>query len=253
MTTSSIMKKFSMAAAGAALIASSTAGTVQAAIINGSFETNDFTGWSTIGETNVVTSTIGSNPTEGDFQSLLVTASVNSMVDQIFIEMFLGIPIGSLDTLGNGDATEGSAIKQTFTAQAGQVLTFDWNFLTDELDFDNNPLTFNDFAFISLMGPTVSELQKLADTSFSLRPFATQFRYETGFQTFSIVLPTTGTYTLGIGVSDVGNRAFESGLLIDNVKVASVPESNSVFGLFALGAFAASSQLSAAARRRQKS
>jgi hypothetical protein len=34
--------------------------------------------------------------------------------------------------LGNGDATSGSAIRQAFLAEAGDILTFDWNFLTDE-------------------------------------------------------------------------------------------------------------------------
>jgi hypothetical protein len=45
------------------------------------------------------------------------------------------------------EAIEGSAIKQTFTANAGQTLSFSWNFLTNEsVGNDANP-NFNDFAF----------------------------------------------------------------------------------------------------------
>jgi hypothetical protein len=45
-------------------------------IVNGSFGTGDFTGWSTIGNTSVVTSDFGISSTNGPFQALLTTASV---------------------------------------------------------------------------------------------------------------------------------------------------------------------------------
>jgi hypothetical protein len=45
-------------------------------IVNGSFGTGDFTGWSTIGNTSVVNSDFGINSTNGPFQALLTTASV---------------------------------------------------------------------------------------------------------------------------------------------------------------------------------
>ncbi|WP_424102805.1 hypothetical protein [Moorena producens] len=43
------------------------------AIVNGSFETGDFTEWSTIGDTSIETAAFGSGPTDGDFQALLST------------------------------------------------------------------------------------------------------------------------------------------------------------------------------------
>ncbi len=67
----------------------------------------------------------------------------------------------------------------------------------------------------------------------------TPFSDETGFEKFSYVIPTTGTYSLGIGVTDVDNRIFESGLLVD--KVAVTPEPASVLGLLALGSLGAGS------------
>jgi hypothetical protein len=45
-------------------------------IVNGSFGTGDFTGWSTIGNTSIVTSDVGISSTNGPFQALISTASV---------------------------------------------------------------------------------------------------------------------------------------------------------------------------------
>jgi hypothetical protein len=45
-------------------------------IVNGSFGTGDFTGWSTIGNTSVVTSDFGISSTNGPYQAFLSTASV---------------------------------------------------------------------------------------------------------------------------------------------------------------------------------
>ena len=45
-------------------------------IVNGSFGTGDFTGWSTIGNTSVVTSDFGIPSTNGPYQAFLSTASV---------------------------------------------------------------------------------------------------------------------------------------------------------------------------------
>jgi hypothetical protein len=45
-------------------------------IVNGSFGTGDFTGWSTIGNTSVVTSAFGIGSTNGPFQAFISTASV---------------------------------------------------------------------------------------------------------------------------------------------------------------------------------
>ncbi len=233
MSTSTLVKLSAFAASFASLVGFSTLFGVEASyasIVNGGFETGNFDGWETIGDTSIETSTFGSGPKEGDFQALLQTSSINDFQ----LEYFLGLPSGSLDALGNGNATEGSAIKQTFTAKAGQVVKFHWNFLTDELDFDSNPSTFNDFAFVSL-----TSLSELGDTSLSFMNSLTPFSDETGFEKFSYVIPATGTYTLGIGVTDVGNRIFESGLLVD--KVAVTPEPASVLGLFAVSVLGAGS------------
>ncbi|KYC40909.1 hypothetical protein WA1_25170 [Scytonema hofmannii PCC 7110] len=190
---------------------------VNPTIINGSFESSDFTAWTTIGATSIQKSAFGSGLIEGTSQALLSTAGAT--FSDAIIETFLGLEAGSLDNLGNGGVIQGSAIRQTFTANAGDILTFNWNFLTNE---KAQVFPFNDFSFVS-----ISSLSELADTTFSssVTSLTTQFFDETGFQTFSFTIPTTGTYTLGLGVADVGDNTIDSGLLVDNVTLTSVPGS----------------------------
>ena len=220
----------------------------QAAIINGGFETGNFTGWSTIGNTNVEPSArVGS--TTGNFiaiASTFGTASNGLTVTDSNLEAFLGVPNGSLDSLGNGNVSSGSAIKQTIEAEVGDVLTFNWNFLTFETA--NRPdYPFNDFAFVSIKG-----LKELAD-AFSPLVASTipSFTLESGFKQFSYTFEQAGTYELGFGVVDVENVPenveYPSALLVDEVKLsesaASVPEPASIVGLLTLGAMGVGSML----------
>lgn len=227
-----------------------------AAILNGGFE-SDFTGWIKIGESFTETSEFGVEPTEGTYNALLLTGAAEDgelgSVSDSTIESFLGLASGSLDTLIGADAIEGSAIGQTFTAKAGDYLSFDWNFLTNEATPETEG--FNDFAFVSVNG-TVS---KLADTFSSVfSSSANEFDTETGFTTSSYIVTADGTYSLGLGVLDTGDNTMGSGLLIDNVKlenngvsqpIVSVPEPSLVLGL--LG-FAASGFCSALCKQQKR-
>ncbi len=198
----------------------------QAAIINGSFE-DGFTGWETIGNNKIRTENFGSGPTDGNKQSLSLTSG--DAVGQRKLESFLGLESRSLDWLGNGNATEGSAIKQTFTASAGDVISFDYNFLTNE---DTPSSYYNDFAFVTLTG-----VGELADTNSSTVTSLTSFDEETGFATFTQTIEVSGTYTLGIGVVDSGDKKVKSGILVDNVK--QVPEPLTIFSSFIVLGFGA--------------
>ena len=208
----------------------------QAAVINGSFEQGLF-GWQSTKSVGSINSSIGVNPTDGYFQTSLVT---NSSASAASIEKFLGLTRGSLSTLGNGVANGGAAIKQTFTASAGDVVSFDWNFLTDE---GTPNARNNDFAFFSLTG-----LTELADTKVSFVDSLSPFREETGYQTTSYNITTAGTYTLGFGVINSGDRKVQSGLLVDNVSSEPVPEPASMLGILAFGALGGKKLL----KRKQK-
>jgi hypothetical protein len=202
-----------------------------AAIVNGSFEAA-FVGWDALGNTSDVTGAFGTGPTDGAFQAHMTTGT--GAVSSAALESFLSLPAGSLNGF---DGFEGSAIRQSFTASAGDVLSFDWNFLTNE----NTPNQFNDFAFWSLVNQTNAQL--LADTNHSFITSNSSFNEETGFSTLSVTIAASGTYTLGFGAMDGLDAEVDSGLLIDNVRLSSsaVPEPSTliVFSLGCLGTVAA--------------
>lgn len=211
----------------------------EAALINGGFETGDFTGWSTIGEVSIETAAFGSGPTEGTYEAFLSTGGLASPVSVGDLETFLGLASGTLDGISPSglEVVEGSAIKQTFSANAGDLLSFDWNFLTDELDAGDD---IDDFSFVTI-NPT-DVLASIFDASLSS---STPFVDETGFGLgpFTFVIPATGMYTLGIGVVDVDDEMVNSGLLVDDVRLTNaespvIPEPTSLllFGLGGLGA-----------------
>ena len=188
-------------------------------IENGGFEFGTFRNFRTIGNTSIETADFGSGPSEGTFQALLtngVSDSGGSVVTSD-IEEFLDLAPGLLDGLGNGDVTEGSAIKQTFTADAGDILTFDFNFLTNE---DATSL-FNDFAFFTV-NPFTLELADTTDPTSLDDPLGSaNFSAATSFETVSVAISAPGTYTLGFGVVDAGDSIVESGLLLDNIQLTS--------------------------------
>lgn len=147
-------------------------------------------------------------------------------VSQASVESFLGLSFGKLDTLGQGNAQEGSAIKDSVVVTAGSTLSFNWFWTSQE--FSAEP-TFNDFSFvtINLGGTTVVANTFIADGT-------------TG--TFTFVAPSAGTLTFGIGVMDVGDSSIDSFFNISNLKVTkAVPEPASLLlvGLGMVGAVAA--------------
>jgi hypothetical protein len=209
-----------------------------APILNGGFETGLFPPWSTIGDTSAIVTLGTIAPVEGAFQAL-ITNGLGS-VSQGSLETFFGLTAGALDALGSGDATQGSGIQQSFTANAGETVTFFFNFLTNEATPE--PI-FNDSSFVVRDG--VATLLRNTTGAFFPAPGAFFFE-QTLYAQFSYVVPTTGTHTLGFGVVDVGDSIIDSGLLVDSV-VAPIPEPGTL-ALLGLGCLAAARQL----RRRKR-
>jgi hypothetical protein len=218
----------------------------KANLINSGFEGGDFTGWTILGENSIETAKFGSGPSQGNYQALLSTGG-GSFANSI-LEQFLGVNAGSLDSLLPPpspilppplQSSKGSAIQQTFTAKAGDIVSFDWNFLTNELP-PNLGLLLPDFSFVSISSPVKSILSELADaTTFSLLGLSqsTGFLQETGFQSFSFQIPTDGIYKLGVGVTNKFDNFTDSAVLVDNFQITSVPEPTSVLGILGFGAF----------------
>ena len=219
--------------------------------INGGFETGNFTGWSTAGDTLVIDASLGIPPPGGNFQALITNApalpssgfhpesysgvpSVSAFTG-VFdfaspLEVFLGLPAHSLPDLGQtlpivATPVEGSAIRQSFTASAGgDILSFRWNYLTRDCC-----VSPSDFAFAVLDG----NLFLLASAASPFLPSnAPFFLSESGYQFFATTL-TPGAHYIGIGVVDTWDETVNSAVLVDNFSVTKIPEPASwlLFGL----------------------
>jgi hypothetical protein len=197
------------------LVSIAIAAPSQAAIINGSFDSGNLTGWETNGSASV----------QNGEAFLTSTGASDSS-----IEGFLGLTTGALDALNGGtNATVGSAIKQAIQVNAGDTLSFDWLFKA------NDYAPFNDFSFFSVSSlvSKLSDVLEVAD-------------YGQKSAQSSYTFQTAGTYTIGFGVFNAIDSGLNSNLSVDNVKIsstASVPEPSSMIGILAIGAFSASSAL----------
>ena len=116
------------------------------------------------------------------------------------VESFIGLPGGTLDGISTGNATEGSALKDTFSISTGDIFSFDWLWFSGE----SSGSSWNDFAFasLSLNGNVV-----LADTN---TPDFTN-------GTFSWAATSSGLLTYGVGVMDVKDYNFDSTLIVSNI------------------------------------
>lgn len=145
-----------------------------------------------------------------------------------------------------GGAVEGTAVKTSFTANPGDVLTISYDFLTIEpgaaypLILPPNALSQltdieDDFAFVAVTHDAQTHLTRLADllTPGMLTdiagPSGGEFAYHTGPQTLHIPLSWgPGAYSVALGVMDGASAVseqrghwVESALLVNSVNVAS--------------------------------
>lgn len=134
------------------------------------------------------------------------------------LESFLGLSNGTLLDVGNGPIGGGSAIQTTFTATAGQVLSFQYQFFTNE-DPTDLANVVNDFAFVTLNSGEPTSIADVVGTTLSAStpPFA----LASSILTFTTTLADPGTYTLGLGVVNVTDDTYPSGLLVQNLRLDS--------------------------------
>jgi len=226
-------KKLGMALGAIVALGLAASPSVKAAPIqNGSFENApDFVNFTTIGNTSIqlggdftATAPDGSqeaylsnstNPVPG------ATGAVTGAAGLASLDAFVNLSAGTLEGQG---VKSGSALKQTFTAAAGDTLTFSFKFAT-------NDLTNADFAFVTLQGPGSGTTQTnffnagsspsagLVNTATSVDALfgINTFSKETGFLTEQVTVGAAGTYTLAIGVTNASDTVFESGLVVDNI------------------------------------
>jgi hypothetical protein len=234
MKTNIAIGRFSAVFLGVLLI--SLGGIARATVVEG-FESGSFSGSeATSGDVGIRGSYFTIAPTEGTKQMLLTTInntsdspqtnqSGSNAVPVTTVASFLGISTASIHD-GIAQGNEGSAFTINLgTLNAGDTITFNYDFLTNE---DPSGTHHNDFAFWELNSGTI---HIFADTASSLNPTNasnTVFGLETGYQTVTITITTTAIYTLGLGVMDATTTDNSSGLLIDNIQVTPVPEPTTV-------------------------
>lgn len=212
-----------------------------AQIANGTFSSG-LTGWSASGDASTRDGAgFVTNASLAEDDDDLGAGFHNFSSTEVFsasnLETSLGLPADALSPdAGNGIlATEGSALLQSVTVQAGDVLSFDWTFLTNEA-------AGTDYAFVVIDGTAVD-----LSTGVTLAAGTTyDYGFTTGAQSFqSAPFASAGTVTIGFGVVEVDSFVASSALSFDNVSLSAIPEPS------AFAAFAGLAGLALAATRRR--
>jgi hypothetical protein len=204
----------------------------KAALINGSFEGSG--GWTTGGVTSIQTASFGITPTDSINQLLITNAAGSPPTGIDGLEDFLNVPIGIVNDSMLGTSEQGSAVFQDFSAQSGDTIFFDWNFLTN--DTINDDYGFAIFAQTNQLNSLIHDnLSQIFRVNPNLMPSNSPFDEESGYQTVSLPVTTSGTYRLAFGVIDVNSRDGLSGIVVDNVRQITpsspIPESRPLWGL----------------------
>lgn len=197
----------------------------EAAFLSEGFESGDLTGWDAVGPAGVVSSEIGTAPSNGRFCAMVSTVAGNGLtglaVPAPNLEAFFQFPPGLLGENGH-IPFEGSGIKtDPFVVSPGDVLRVRWNFLTSE---ETPGGESNDFAFVSLLTGGGWLLVDTLDPDF--QPTVTPFGEESGWRTYELVFSEGGTMCLGFGVVNALDGLRDSALLVDCVLADGMPPAN---------------------------
>lgn len=201
--------------------------TFAAPLTNGSFA-NGLNGWTAIGDviaTGAPSAVLTTAFADGADDAINLNLSGTSAVlanQAGGLEELAGLGFGALDFNGQL-AFEGSALTQSFFVNAGDVLSFDFSFLTNE---DSLASVFNnDGAFVSING-----VGTLLSSAVSATAVNGQGPFSFGSNgSFSFTFTQSGTVNLAIGVFDANDSAVSSTLSVSNMNVTpAVPEPTSV-------------------------
>jgi len=191
-------------------------------LTNGGFETGDYSGWDSIGYSQVVEASplnlpgTSRGPTEGTHLAQLYSGrgGTGPWAYSYEIYSFTGAPREENYYL------YGSAIKRKFYALAGTKVSFDWSFI----NWGFYP--YDDVSFMVWNGQYVK-----LKSGLELPPY----QADTGWQHMELTVATSGFQTISFGIVDHLLDAYHSELYLDNFHA--VPEPTSLAGL-ALGGLA---------------
>lgn len=207
-------------AACAALVAGTFAASqASAAVItlpNNDFETGTLSSWSTIG---AVTASASTSVTTFNSVVWQINAAGTTMGQLrsngdsvVNIETTLGIAAGTLQALNTnpsgGTLTNGSALYQAFSGNAGDTLSFFWNYVATDY------IPFNDPAYAVLIGAggSVDVLASIHGLGVAVGTAG-----NSGWQNYTGTLGTTGNFTLAFITTNDKDQVLDSYLFVDNV------------------------------------
>lgn len=181
---------------------------------NGDFEAGNLSGWNTIGSviatpsTTVTTynSVVWTVNAAGNFMAQLQSAGAAVST----IESTLGVAAGTLNALNTnpdgGALTNGSALYRSFSANAGDTLSFAWNYVATDY------IPYNDPAFALLIGPSASTTVLASINGLGT---AVGTSGNSGWMNFNSTIGTAGNYTLAFVTTNDKDTILNSFLHID--------------------------------------
>ncbi len=206
--------------------------TALAQLPNGGFESGNLLNWTAGGGGSVEALqaagfTPALAPPEGSWLALLSDGPGD----------VAGAPGGDFDSNGTGDF-DSSTLSTTFTTTAaGENLSFRWAFITSEV---GEAGTFDDLFDVTLDGIRI--LSGSVNHPGGVSPFPDSPAYDgtaytvggggptagssfgsgvSPFRNFCLEIADPGTYTLQFQIADQGDAVFDTGLLVDDVRVPS--------------------------------
>ena len=182
---------------------------------NAGFESGNLSGWSTLGQ---VTATPSTSVTTYDGKVWTINAAGTTMAQLssqgasiAAIESALGLTSGSLNLLNTnpngGNLTNGSALYRSFFANAGDTLSFAWNYVATDY------IPYNDPAYAILIGGGAKNVQVLA--SIHGQGTAVGTSGNSGWVNYNATFGSSANYTLAFVTTNDKDTLLNSVLHID--------------------------------------